>query len=316
MRLVSISAALVLFAGCTFGVKTCSPEDPCVGGGQCIQGVCTISPGTGEQDAGGGGGAMGGGGGATGGGGGATGGGGGATGGGGGPVDAGGFDAGPLEGVVFLTPPRTIRAGDCSEMIQVGVYEDAGVGEDGGAAPLVIGLANEESGFFADSACAAGAVSEFVIPPSGVVELYFTSTSAGSVLVSVGQGAQPPVNQVQSVVGAAPGRLSFGTSATLPAGTCSQPHSVLVRDVYGNMTTVPADLEVFLGSSSSSTRFFEEGDSSCQRPLTPAAIRVPAGSGTGHFRFVDSTPGLPVFDASPRDAGPSVAPASQEQTVL
>lgn len=80
MRIVLVAVACVVFAGCTFGAKTCTASSDC-GGDECVSGFC-VAP----SDSGMGGGSGGGtGGGGTGGGGGGTGGGG--AGGGGGGVD-------------------------------------------------------------------------------------------------------------------------------------------------------------------------------------------------------------------------------------
>ena len=315
MKALFVAALCAASVGCSFGVKTCSPTDPCLGAGQCVQGVCTVGPSS-AQDAGGGGGD---GGGSGGGGGGGSGGGGS---GGGGQVDAGPFDAGPLEGVVFLTPPRLTRAGVCSERIQIGVFEDAGVGEDGGVTPLKVDLANENALFFDVLNCTGAPVSEFVIPDSGIVDLYFLSTATGSVLVSARHDpiSTLPVTQVESVVGATPERLVFSAPVIVSAGACSSLSSIQVRDGFGNMTSVTAELEVALSSSSTTTRFFAEADTTCLSPLAPATIRVQRGASSGFFRFVDSARGSPVFNASAPDAGSEalpVAPAtSLEQTVL
>lgn len=318
-RVLLAAAVCSLIGACTFGVKTCSPTDPCQGGGVCVSGVCTIAPasggGGGEEDAGaGGGGTTGGGGGATGGGGGATGGGGGATGGGGGATpDAGPFDAGPLVGVVFLTPPRFTAAGVCSDEIQVGVFEDAGV------EPLHLHPTDETALYFADATCTGTPVLEFPIPATGVVSFHFTALSVGSSLIVVEHEPQAgEVTQLQHIVPGLPGLLTFGPSATLAAGACSSPLSIQVRDAFGNITTAPSDLEVALSSSSATTQFFAGSDSSCQTPLSPPRIQVPVGANSGFFRFRDPTPGLPVFGAAP-DAGiegPPLQPISQEQTVL
>lgn len=333
MRVIVIGSLCAVLAGCSFGVKTCSPTDPCLGEGQCVQGVCTLPVGGGGGgqmgadagvDAGAIGGGAGGGGGAVGGG---TGGGGavgGGAGGGGGGVAAGGgggamgFDAGPLEGLVFLTPPRSARAGECSEAVQVGVFEDGGVGEDGGAAPLLVGNANEDTSFYEDSSCVLGPVQEYVVPASGVVSIYFRSPTVGSVLIGVAlDSARPMVNQVQSVVSAEPSRLSFGTPAAVPVGACSSALLVQVRDDFGNVAKVNATLEVQLSSNSNTTQFFGASDSSCQTPLVPATISLPAGASSAAFRFRDSTAGLPVFAAAAPDAGAEgPMPASQEQTVF
>ena len=122
------------------------------------------------------------------------------------------------------------------------------------------------------------------------------------------------------MVGATPRSIAFGASATVPEGTCSSALAIQVRDGFGNITSVGAEFDVALSSSSNTTRFFAETDTRCLSPLVPASVRVPRGAGTGFFRFIDATPGFPLFDASARDAGvegPSVAPAtSQAQTVL
>lgn len=292
MRVLVIGSLCAVLAGCSFGVKTCSPTDPCLGNGQCVQGICTIP-------VGGGGGAGGGGGGddagqtdvdagvdagATGGGGGAVGGGAGGGGGGGGSI---GFDAGPLEGIVFLTPPRTVRAGECSEEVQVGVFVgDGGMGEDGGPAPLMLGFTDEDTLFFEDSSCSLERpVRDYVVPPAGVVSLYFKAILTGSKLLSVSLDSSVPVAQVETVLSAAPSRLSFGAPATVQVGTCSSPLLVQVRDAFGNVASLNAALEIALSSTSNTTQFFGESDSSCQSPLVPSTVSLPAGASSTFFRL-------------------------------
>jgi hypothetical protein len=217
--------------------------------------------------------------------------------------------------VVFLTPPREVRAGECSEEIQIGIFGDAGV------EPLFLAYSVEDgAGFFADSSCAQGPMNEFAIPGSQLISVYFKASTVGSLLVTASLGAENQVGvvQVQRVVSGRAGQLTFGTPISVHVGQCSSPLPIQVRDNFGNMTSVSAPLSVELTSTSSTTQFFSANDSTCATPLMPAAVSVSAGASGAAFRFRDSTPGAPIFAAmAPPDAGAEApAPASQEQEIF
>lgn len=224
------------------------------------------------------------------------------------------FDAGTLEGIVFLTPPRVARAGECSEEIQVGVFPPAST-----ANPLIIGFNDENTLYFQDSNCAMAPVTQVSITQGNVASIYFKSPAVGSVLVSVSLDVEAaPVGQVQHVIAGRPGQLSFGTPIAVQAGHCSSPLAVQVRDDFGNMAAVTMPLVVELTSNSSTTQFFAAGDATCSTPLVPASISLPAGASSGTFRFKDPTAGAPTFGAAQLDGGveDTVSAAMQDQEVF
>ncbi len=236
---------------------------------------------------------------------------GGGVGGGGGSTQ---FDAGPLEGIVFLTPPRVARAGECSEEIQVGVFPPAS-----STGPLIIAFNDEDTVYFQDSNCALSPVNEVSITQGNVASIYFKSVAVGSAIVNVSLNVEDaPVGQVQHVIPGRPGRLSFGTPVSVPAGQCSSPLAIQVRDDFGNMSAVSMPLVVALTSNSNTTQFFASGDSTCSSPLVPASISLPAGASSGAFRFKDPTPGAPTFNATQLDGGVEemVSQGSQDQEIF
>ena len=215
---------------------------------------------------------------------------------------------------MFLTPPRVARAGECSEEIQIGVFPPASA-----AGPLNVSFADEDTLFFQDSNCALAPVNQIALSAANVASDYFKSSTVGSTLVSVWlQEGDPGVNQVQHVIAGRPGQLSFGTPVSVPAGQCSSPLAVQVRDDFGNMSSVTMPLVVQLTSNSTTTQFFAAGDTTCSTPLVPASLSLPAGANSGAFRFRDPTPGAPTFGATQLDGGVEemVSPASQEQEIF
>lgn len=212
------------------------------------------------------------------------------------------FDAGPLEGLVFLTPPRTTRAGECSAAITVGLFPDAGPLD--ASVQLLFGGLNEETTLSDDASCANPIVELMVAPGADRASIYLQSTSAGSTLLFV-TAAELSLEtvQLQRVVANAPVRLSFASPVPFAAGgACSNEVRLVVRDAFFNPSPVAAPLDVHLAAEGTA-RLFALADSACASPLNPATLYLAPGQSAAGFRFSDVVPGSPRLAAWVGDGG-------------
>ncbi len=106
-----------------------------------------------------------------------------------------------------------------------------------------------------------------------------------------------------------PNRLAIVSAAqTLAVGSCSSP--VTVQSQNGAVaSTVAADTQVTLSSSSGTLRFYAEADTTCATALT--TVTIPAGGRRVSFRFSDTAAGTPLITAG----AAGLTATSQTQTL-
>ncbi|RMG20055.1 MAG: hypothetical protein D6729_03760 [Deltaproteobacteria bacterium] len=221
--------------------------------------------------------------------------------------------------LVYVTPGRSIEAGQCSAAVTLEA-RDAYGNTSAVAADTPIGLAATPSGltFFGDSGCSSDLMGTATIPAgSAQVSFYFSGTQTSLYDVTA-SGLGTSAVQGEAVTPAPPDRLVIVTPArTVTAGACSQAVQARFEDPYGNESPVPTDTLVTFTSTSPTTFFFR--DSTCGTSTAGRTVR--AGQSRVALWFSDQTAGSVTVTLSATgyasDAQTeTIQPAAPSQTVF
>ncbi len=217
--------------------------------------------------------------------------------------------------LAFTSPPRTARAGACSEVLALEVRD----GFDNPSAPGAVTLSLSAQGapvaFFADDLCTVSLASLALPDGATTARLHVKGTLAGAADVTVAGAALSPATQAATLTPTDPQRLAFlGAPQTVPAGACSGVVTLQSQDVYGNASPVGAATALaFSANPTAGFGFFT--DAGCTASAT--ALSLPAGASSATLFFRGVTAGPVQLTASSAGLSPAtqqhaltVAPAS------
>ncbi len=215
--------------------------------------------------------------------------------------------AGPPSKLGFATPPRSLTAGVCSEVLTVGLADAHGnpVSPADAVNVPVSPTADVELSAFADAACTLPLESLELTQavPQGSLFLMGLRTGMFAVTASA-EGYETGVQPVLVTPAAASG-LTFTTGPqTLAAGTCSTRVGVLAEDAYGNPVPPPMPLTAVLGALPA-VGFTAYGDPACTVAIT--ALTLPPSGAEAGFYFRAERAGTLELSA----AAVSLSPAEQ-----
>jgi hypothetical protein len=203
--------------------------------------------------------------------------------------------------LAFVSAPQSLGAGACSAQHTVRA-EDA----HGNPATLPAGAtvslsaSSPDARLFSD-ACSTLATQVAIAPGGSSASFHFRDTRAGSVTLTAATPGLTDATQAQAIGPGAPSQLVVTfPPGDVPAGSCSPPVQVELRDAFGNLATAPADLVINVTSSS---QLFSDA---CVTPSTGLVIAT--GSSSGVFHFSDPGAGGTTFTVSSPSLGSVSAP--------
>lgn len=182
--------------------------------------------------------------------------------------------AGPPATLALTTPPQTVIAGDCSAAVIVesrdGVGNPSNVPSD--TTVNLAAVPNIGFGFYSDAACTVPITTIDILAGQSDAAFFFAGQAAGNVDVSVSTGGFGSAQQTETVLAAAPSRLTFITAPqTLTAGGCSGVVTIETRDAFDNVSPVSAATTVGL-SAVPAAGFTFYADAGCTTPVTDVVV--------------------------------------------
>jgi len=223
------------------------------------------------------------------------------------------IDPAPADRLVFLTPPRTSVAGECSAPLTVQTQDPYGnpVVAPSSLPLSVSGLPAATTVFYADAACALplAAGEPAIAAGSSSATFHFVATAAGALEVTVAAAGLTSAVQDHSILAAAPAGLAFASAPqSVTAGTCSAAADLELRDAFGNPALAIAAVDVAMAATPAGGLAFY-GDAGCVTPI--ASVPIAAGAGAATFFFRGATVGSVVADAT----ASGLTGASQVETI-
>jgi hypothetical protein len=161
----------------------------------------------------------------------------------------------PVASIAFTSPPRTVRAGECSTEQVTLELRDADMRRTDVMAPTTVNMRNMPGDiananiFFSDSACTVSAEMTQLPPGQGTVALYVKASRAGMISLTADPAVVPSVSQPLTVQPAAASQLAYTNGALVlnTTQTCSPSAlEIQVRDRFDNPVPVSADLPIRL----------------------------------------------------------------------
>lgn len=219
-------------------------------------------------------------------------------------------DAAAATILVFVTAPRTTRAGVSTEVITIQTLDDYGNTAIVYANTAVNLSSSSGTGRFDISAAGPfdGSVTSVTIASGwSTVSFYYKDAAAGTHTVTASSAGMDGSTQVETITAS---RLAFTTAAQkVTAGTASGAITVQVQDALGNPVNGTASRVVNLTSSCATGRF----DTSPIGPFSGnvTSVMIPAGANSASFYYKDPTGGMPAITAASAD----LASATQMQRI-
>lgn len=207
--------------------------------------------------------------------------------------------AGPVHRLAFVTPARTVVAGECSAEVRVELHDDADVPT---APPSDLALALSDAspsavGYFSDAACTTPLAAVTLAAGSTGRSFYFRTTRARDALELEARAAGVlGARQVHRVTPAASAQLAFlDPPPTLNADVCSPALTLEVQDRFGNPAPLAAATPVTVAPEASSGLGVFRADG-C---LTAAsAVPFAAGATRGQLQLQGTVAGWWLVTAS------------------
>lgn len=226
------------------------------------------------------------------------------------PPDAGEGDGGARDGglrVAFLTPPLTLRVGQCSGAVSLGLLDGAGAPVPG---PRTLQVSTTAPGgrFFANDTCAAPEVGTLEVP-AGLTAgpLYVRGALAGSFVLNAASEGAAPAQQELTVLPALATALSFADGGTRArAGECLSARLEL-RDFSGALVAQPSPVSVdLLAAPLPLETFAGPGCAGMQ----VAAVTVPGGQSSAALSVRSRSGGSATLTASAAGLMPATLPVT------
>ncbi|MHB8872469.1 MAG: MopE-related protein, partial [Myxococcaceae bacterium] len=194
--------------------------------------------------------------------------------------------AGQVVKLAFVSPPRTVVAGECSSALTVETQDTFGNGVVvATAAPLTLtALPPTGVAFFRQPDCTVAVTGLSVAAGARRATYYFNSSTAGTVTMSAASSPLTAATQDQTVTAGPPTVLAFtNPPRTAVAGACSGALTVQVRDGLANPAPVATATTLGLaGTPSGSFTFFT--DPACAAPAV-VSVGLAAGQSAASFYF-------------------------------
>jgi hypothetical protein len=216
--------------------------------------------------------------------------------------------------LVILTPPQSVAAGSCSDLVTVQAQDSFGNPVAGAGAEQVTLSAAPAAGMalFSDAACSLAASVIQIGAGRTTASFWFRGTvvtGPAGVAITAGSATLTDAVQTETVTPGPPARLEFASAPmTVAAGACSGLASVSVRDAFGNASPVGAWLPLDLAAAPG-TGFTFYADALCATPA--AQVTVPGGGSAAAFAFKATNVGTETVTVS----AAGLAPASQDETI-
>lgn len=185
--------------------------------------------------------------------------------------------------IAFTSPPRTVRAGECSTEQVTLEFRDAQGRRTDVESPTVVTLASapgdiDPTIFYADAACATEAAMVQLQPGQGAVAVHVRAKRAGMVTLAARPGIVAEVTQALTVQPGAASKLAF-TNAPFALNTtqnCSVGEfTIQLQDAFDNPVTAAADVPLTVTVSGlMNVSFFETATNCAGAPPQQFTIRT------------------------------------------
>ena len=189
-------------------------------------------------------------------------------------------------GLVFLTPPQVLNAGNCSQVATVGLLDAFGNAAPLAAAATMVLDAQPSAGFtFAtDAACGAAVASLDLAAGDSQASFWFAGSVAGSVHVIASLPGLTDAAQDERIIpeGFATQLVFVTAPQSLPAGQCSGAVTVQAQDSHANAVVSAGAMQVSLDAVPAAG-FTLFGDPGCTTPTTVTVIASQQSDATFWF---------------------------------
>lgn len=186
--------------------------------------------------------------------------------------------------LIFVTSPQVAVAGECSAVVSIQSRDAQGAEPVPTSSLTTIRLAaspSEGFRFYSDASCATEVSAATLAEGTTNASFYFKGAKSGNVTVTVTAAGFTGSSQAETINPGPPSAMALVGPAEVPAGDCSAPVTVELRDAQGNPTAARANTVLTLSASGIPLTFFPEGG--CTSPGT--SLTIPQGSLSAVFSF-------------------------------
>jgi hypothetical protein len=189
---------------------------------------------------------------------------------------------GPGNRLVFTTPEMTVTAGTCTT-VQFQSQNEQGGTVSVTAATAVTLAATPAMGFlfYSDAGCTTEVTSANIPAGMSSGSFRFKGTRSGIVAVTLTSTGFTGSSQNETITAGPPTALAFTGPQTLPAGDCSTPVTIELRDSFGNPARAATNTSLTLVSSGVALTY--STNSGCSPTTTNVSIAQ--GTSTTSFRY-------------------------------